>query len=62
MALEVDGFDLGEGKERSQKTVLGKRLRSHRDRIINGYRIAMAGKRSGAQQWRLLPPKEYLLV
>lgn len=51
------GLDLGTGNERSQKTRLGKELKHLKDRhytIENAtVRIASAGTKQGAQQWRL---------
>ncbi len=51
------GLDLGTGNERSQKIRLGKELKQLKDRhytIENvTVRIASAGTKQGAQQWRL---------
>lgn len=51
------GLDLGTGNERSQKTRLGKELKQLKDRHYTigelSVRIASAGTKQGAQQWRL---------
>ena len=47
----ADFADDGEGRP----TVWGIRLRSKKDAVIAGKRIASAGKKQGAAQWRLLP-------
>ena len=53
-AAEIN-IDLGEGKgERAQKTCLGKVLSSLRDRQFGGYKVVHAGKKNGAQLWKLL--------
>lgn len=48
-------IELGDGKERSQKTKLGIHLKQLRDRQFGELRIVASGKLNGAQQWRLEP-------
>jgi len=55
LTLNVDGLDLGNGQERSQKTRFGKLLGSQRDRVIAGYRVIPSRTLNRAQMWRLLP-------
>ncbi len=56
IAMET-GLDVGTGNERSQKTRLGKELKHLKDRYYTlgetTVRIAAAGTKQGAQQWRL---------
>ncbi len=47
-------LDLGDGKERSQKTRLGIRLADMRDRQFDGKRIVRAGVFRRAQLWKLV--------
>lgn len=51
---EFDGFDL-KGDDRAKRVSFGKQLAQQRDRIINGYRITMAGEKHHAKQWKLIP-------
>ena len=44
---------LGDGNEKSQTTILGKRLSNMRGRIFGGYQLVAANKHQGAQLWRL---------
>ncbi len=53
-----DPVDLGDGKEKSQKTKLGKILVNMRDRQYDGLRITLAGTTQGAKRWRLRPTQE----
>ena len=46
-------LQLGDGSEKSQRTKLGVRLRSHRDRQFGSYQLVEGGHRQGAQLWRL---------
>ncbi|MGB9618777.1 MAG: toprim domain-containing protein, partial [Armatimonadota bacterium] len=55
LVSEIDTIDLGKGGERSQKTVLGRRLGQQRDRVIGEYRIVSAGKCKRISQWMLAP-------
>jgi hypothetical protein len=49
-------LDLGKGSEKSQQTRLGFLPRQQRDRRYGRLRItAVAKKRKGSQQWRLVP-------
>jgi hypothetical protein len=52
---EADCLDLGDGTERSQRTVLGRRINDMRDRLIGGYRIVKVRERSSVLRWRLDP-------
>jgi len=51
--IAVDIFDLGNGKERSQRIVLGKKLVKKRDKVVGNYRIMSVGQGVGAAKWRL---------
>lgn len=54
LAEEIEGIYLGQGKDdRAQRTVLGKQLAKHRDRVIGEYRIEAAGEKKRASQWQL---------
>jgi len=53
LALELEDFPLGNGKERAQKTRLGKGLKEKEDVVLAGYRIESAGTYQGAQRYRL---------
>ena len=55
IAVDIDGLDLGDGSDRSQRTRFGKLLGSRRDQVINGYRLLPGRKEHGARLWRLLP-------
>ncbi len=59
LAVTTEGFDLGAGQERSQRTSFGKQLARQRDRVIGGeardYRIVQTGTKKSAAQWQLLP-------
>jgi hypothetical protein len=55
LALEMDGFELGKGSDRSQRTVLGKQLAKQRDRVIGDCRVLRAGKAGRANRWKLAP-------
>jgi len=48
-------IDLGDKGQRSEKTKLGFRLGTLRDRQIAGFSIQSAGERQGAQLWKLIP-------
>ena len=48
-------FDLGGGEPSRRRVSFGRRLATQRDKVIGGYQIVDAGKRSGAQLWRLMP-------
>ena len=50
---EQINLNLGSGSERSQRTRFGLLLTQQRDRQYDNHRIVAAGKRRGAQQWRL---------
>ncbi len=50
----ADDMNLGDGKERSQKTRLGILLRAARDRQFGYYRISLGTKRQGAQLFHLV--------
>ncbi|MAG63524.1 hypothetical protein CMO84_08390 [Candidatus Woesearchaeota archaeon] len=50
-------MDLGRGADRSQRTVFGKKLAAHRDRVIGDYRIAFAGTVKRLKHWQLLPTR-----
>lgn len=52
LAVATDGFDLGRGQERSQRTALGMALGKWRDRIVSGYRIYRA-KTGRVTTWAL---------
>jgi len=53
LALELDDFPLGNGKERSQKIRLGKGLRQKQDVVLAGYRIESAGTYQRTARYRL---------
>jgi putative DNA primase/helicase len=55
LAVEMDGFNLGHGNDKAQRTVFGVQLTRQRDRVIGGYRIAFVGERWRTKRWRLLP-------
>jgi hypothetical protein len=65
-----DSLDLGDGKERSQRTRLGKLLSRQRDRRyqveIEGQevtlQIALAGTKNRANQWQLIRCNEHMNV
>ena len=60
VALESEGFDLGKGSDRSQRTVLGKRLLGLRDCVIGDYRLVKTREVKWASRWRLLPRRTLL--
>ena len=51
----IDGIDLGlgDGNPKSRQTAFGCLLRKLRDQRVGPYRVVHAGKRHGAQIWRL---------
>jgi hypothetical protein len=51
--IAVDIFDLGNGKERSQRIVLGKKLIKKRDKVMGDFRIMSVKQGVGAAKWRL---------
>ncbi len=53
LALDIDGFDLGTGSERSQRSTLGRALARMRDRVFGGFRIVSAGIVHHAAAWKL---------
>ena len=55
LAVELDGFDLGSGNERAQKTRFGRLLSAQRDRVIGDYRVTPTRTVQRAQRWCLLP-------
>lgn len=54
LALKTEGFDLGAGSERSQRTAFGLALNRQRDRVIGDYRIVNTRIVHQAKKWRLL--------
>jgi putative DNA primase/helicase len=54
VALATDGFDLGRGNDRSQQSVLGRKLARLRDRVIGDYCVVAAGVSHSASRWKLL--------
>jgi hypothetical protein len=55
IALETEGFDLGGGSEKAQRTVFGKALGRQKDRVIGGYVITKVREAQRLARWRLLP-------
>lgn len=55
IAAEMDGFDLGRGQEKSQRTVFGKKLGKQRDRVIGEYRVVFMHSAHGVSHWKLQP-------
>lgn len=51
----VEGFDLGNGGEKAQRTSFGMQLGKQRDRVIGNYRIVFARVTHQAKMWRLIP-------
>ncbi len=51
----VEGFDLGKGSDKAQRTTFGKQLGKQRDRVIGEYRIVFARVTHRAKMWRLIP-------
>jgi len=49
----MEDFDLGKGQERAQKTMLGKSLRKHEDRVIGRFRVESAGAYQRIARYRL---------
>jgi len=61
IAEGIEGLDLGKagpGTEKSQRTVLGAKLRAKKSMVIGGYKITPAGKMRRASVYRLLPVKK----
>jgi len=54
IALSTEGFDLGKGGERAQRTSFGMRLGKQRDRVIGDYRIMQTRTVQRAKRWRLM--------
>jgi hypothetical protein len=55
VASAIEGFDLGTGTERAQRTTFGRQLGKQRDRVIAGYRVVLAGTAQRAKRWKLFP-------
>jgi hypothetical protein len=55
LADDVEALDLGKGGERSQRTVLGKKLAGMKDRVVGGFRIVKGRESNRASLWQLLP-------
>jgi hypothetical protein len=54
LAVAQDSFDLGTGKERSQRTHFGMALSKQRDRVIGDFKIVRGGTERRAAKWNLL--------
>jgi putative DNA primase/helicase len=53
LAAQTPELDLGPGNERSRRTVFGKALGAHQDRVIGDCRIQKGSLLHGIQQWHL---------
>ena len=60
IALETEGMELGQGNDKSQRTVFGKALGRQRDRVIGDFAVKNMGSSRHTAQWRLFPRKEML--
>lgn len=54
LAEAIDGFNLGRGNERAQRTAFGMQLAKRRDSVIGDVRIMRTGQRQRLNQWRLV--------
>lgn len=54
IAQGTEGLDLGNGGERSQKTIFGKALGRQRDRVIGEFRVVQSRTVKHTSLWRLL--------
>jgi len=55
LAEAIDGFNLGRGNDRAQRTAFGMQLAKRRDSVIGNVRVMRTGQRRRQNQWRLIP-------
>ena len=56
IAEKIDTLDLGKGTtDKSQRTVLGKKLWAKKNRVVAGYKITLGTKAHRLNQWHLIP-------
>jgi len=54
IAEKIDGFDLGTGSTKAQRTTFGIALNKQRDRVIGDFRIVQTRVVHQAKRWRLI--------
>ena len=53
VASSIEGFEMGKGNDRAQRTSFGRKLTKMRDRVIGDYRIVNTREVNRAKKWRL---------